>query len=144
VAAPRDHQRRGEAVVCEARLIDGLSDEEVRGLFAPGELRFDMFQAEFTHQGDRCTFEVLLERATLDDPALRAIAEIVQDIDFKDAKFNRDEAACIASLIAASHGRSRGMRTVSHKASPCSRTSMPPFAADGARRADRPGTSVCE
>ena len=26
----------------------------------PGELRFDMFEAEFTHQGDRCTFEVLL------------------------------------------------------------------------------------
>ena len=27
-----------------------------------GELRFDMFQAEFTHEGDRCTFEVLLDR----------------------------------------------------------------------------------
>ncbi|MDC0685371.1 chromate resistance protein [Sorangium sp. wiwo2] len=26
----------------------------------PGELRFDMFEAEFTHEGDRCTFEVLL------------------------------------------------------------------------------------
>ena len=29
----------------------------------PGEVRFDMFEAEFTHQGDRCTFEVLLERS---------------------------------------------------------------------------------
>ena len=65
-----------------------------------GELRFDMFEAEFTHQGDRCTFEVLLEQAGLDDPALRAIAEIVHDIDLKDAKFGRDEAAGIASLIA--------------------------------------------
>ena len=27
-----------------------------------GELRFDMFQAEFTHEGDKCTFEVLLDR----------------------------------------------------------------------------------
>ena len=27
-----------------------------------GELRFDMFEAEFTHEGDRCTFEVLLAR----------------------------------------------------------------------------------
>lgn len=26
----------------------------------PGELRFDMFDAEFTHEGDRCTFEVLV------------------------------------------------------------------------------------
>jgi hypothetical protein len=66
----------------------------------PGELRFDMFEAEFTHQGDRCTFEVLLQRAGLDESALRAVAEIVHDIDLKDAKFNRDEAAGIASLIA--------------------------------------------
>lgn len=40
-----------------------------------GELRFDMFEAEFTHEGDKCTFEVLLERCALNDPALRAIAE---------------------------------------------------------------------
>src|SRR5262249_31169366 len=37
----------------------------------PGEIRFDMFQAEFTHEGDRCTFEVLMERARLQDPAIR-------------------------------------------------------------------------
>jgi Chromate resistance exported protein len=40
-----------------------------------GELRFDMFEAEFTHEGDKCTFEVLLERCELKEPALRAIAE---------------------------------------------------------------------
>ena len=34
----------------------------------PGELPFDMFEAEFTHEGDRCTFEVLLERAGLGEP----------------------------------------------------------------------------
>jgi hypothetical protein len=27
----------------------------------PGEVRFDMFDAEFTHEGDLCTFEVLIE-----------------------------------------------------------------------------------
>src|SRR5205807_8467922 len=26
----------------------------------PDELRFDMFDAEFTHEGDRCTFEVFI------------------------------------------------------------------------------------
>ena len=66
----------------------------------PGELRFDMFEAEFTHEGDRCTFEVLLARAGLDDPALAAIAEIVHDIDLKDGKFGREEAAGIGTLIA--------------------------------------------
>ncbi|UCI08754.1 chromate resistance protein ChrB domain-containing protein [Mesorhizobium sp. B1-1-8] len=66
----------------------------------PGELRFDMFEGEFTHEGDRCSFEVLLARAGLTDPALQAIGEIVHDIDLKDAKFAHEEAAGIASLIA--------------------------------------------
>jgi hypothetical protein len=67
----------------------------------PGELRFDMFDAEFTHEGDRCTFEVLLQHGRLKaDRALRHIAEIVHDLDLKDGKFERDEAAGIARLIA--------------------------------------------
>ncbi|MBK9005215.1 chromate resistance protein (plasmid) [Aminobacter sp. SR38] len=66
----------------------------------PGELRFDMFEGEITHEGDRCSFEVLLARAGLDDPALQAIAEIVHDIDLKDGKFGREEAMGIAGLIA--------------------------------------------
>jgi hypothetical protein len=73
---------------------------------ARGELRFDMFEAEFTHEGDLCTFEVLVERFGLADPGLRAIAEIVHDVDLKDAKYGREEAAGIGQLvagIAASH-----------------------------------------
>jgi hypothetical protein len=65
-----------------------------------GELRFDMFKAEFTHVGDKCSFEVLLERVGLDDPALVSIAEIVHDIDFKDGKFGREQTAGIAHVIA--------------------------------------------
>ncbi len=65
----------------------------------PGELRFDMFEAEFTHEGDRCTFETLLHRFAIADAALQAIAEIVHDVDLKDSKFGRQEAAGIARLI---------------------------------------------
>ena len=75
----------------------------VRGQdYAPGprELRFDMFEAEFTHEGDLCTFEVLLRRFGLKDAALLPIAEIVHDIDLKDSKFARPEAAGIDHLIA--------------------------------------------
>ncbi len=64
-----------------------------------GELRFDMFDAEFTHEGDQCTFEVLLARSGLQDPALRHLAEIVHDIDLKDSKYGRDEAAGVSRLI---------------------------------------------
>ncbi|MCF8534448.1 MAG: chromate resistance protein [Reyranella sp.] len=66
----------------------------------PGELRFDMFEGEFTHRGERCTFEVLLGEVALDDPALSAIAEIIHDIDLKDDKYGREEAAGVRSLIA--------------------------------------------
>jgi hypothetical protein len=66
----------------------------------PGELRFDMFEAEFTHEGDRCTLEVLIERMGLRDPALGPIAEIVHDIDLKDSKFGRQETPGIERLIA--------------------------------------------
>src|SRR6185369_3506918 len=58
----------------------------------PGELRFDMFQAEYTHEGDQCTFEVLRQRFGIGDAALGPIAELVHDIDLKDAKFDRAEA----------------------------------------------------
>jgi hypothetical protein len=65
----------------------------------PGDLRFDMFEGEITHEGDRCSFEVLLGRAGIADPALQAIAEIVHDIDLKDSKFGREETAGVASLL---------------------------------------------
>jgi hypothetical protein len=62
-------------------------------------IRFDMFEAEHTHEGDRCTFEVLLERYRLDDAALAAIGEIVHDVDLADEKFGRPETAGIDRLI---------------------------------------------
>ena len=65
----------------------------------PGELRFDMFEAEFTHEGDRCSFEVMLERFGLRDPALAAIAELVHDIDLKDQKYEREETTGLAHMI---------------------------------------------
>jgi hypothetical protein len=63
------------------------------------ELRFDMFEAEFTHEGDRCSMEVLFARTGIRDPALVRIGEIVHDIDLKDSKFERDETSGIARLI---------------------------------------------
>jgi hypothetical protein len=64
-----------------------------------GELRFDMFEAEFTHVGDRCTFEVLVECMGLKDPALTAIGEIIHDLDLHDDKFAREETAGVRSTI---------------------------------------------
>jgi hypothetical protein len=96
-----------DRIAC-AWLIRRFLDPEARFRFVsakdyiagPGEVRFDMFRGEFTHIGDRCSFEVLLDRIALDDPALRAIGEIVHDIDLKDAKFGREQVPGIAHVIA--------------------------------------------
>jgi hypothetical protein len=66
---------------------------------AAGEIRFDMFEAEFTHEGDRCTFEVLADTFALNDAGVGALAEIVHDIDLKDGKFGRAETAGVAQVI---------------------------------------------
>ncbi len=64
-----------------------------------GEVRFDMFDGEFTHEGDRCTFEVMIQRFQLQDKALVTLAEVVHDIDLKDGKFGRAETDGLNALL---------------------------------------------
>jgi hypothetical protein len=66
----------------------------------PGEYRYDMQDGEFTHEGDNCSFETLLDRARIADPALKAIGEIIHDIDLNDGKFGHPETSGIAHVIA--------------------------------------------
>ena len=66
------------------------------GVRVEGGVHYDMADAEFTHRGEDCTFEtVVREFGLTNDAALREIAEIVHDIDLKDGKFDRLEAAGI-------------------------------------------------
>ena len=94
--------------MASAWLIRKFIDPDARFKFVPakgyrpekGEIRFDMFEAEFTHEGDLCTFEVLAQRFAIEDRTVRAISEIVHDIDLKDAKYGREEAAGVGQLVA--------------------------------------------
>lgn len=94
--------------IASAWLIRRFVDPEARFKFVRGpkhaatlgELRFDMFEAEFTHEGELCTFEVLRQRFGLEDAALSPIAEIVHDLDLKDGKFARPEAAGLDRVLA--------------------------------------------
>jgi hypothetical protein len=101
--------RRGVRVdrMASAWLIRRFIDPDARFAFvgasgyerAPGDVRFDMFEAEFTHEGPLCTFEVLKQRFGLQDPALGHLAEIVHDVDLKDSRFARPEAAGVDRLV---------------------------------------------
>ncbi|MFH0727392.1 MAG: chromate resistance protein ChrB domain-containing protein [Pseudomonadota bacterium] len=64
-----------------------------------GELRFDMFDGEFTHEGNLCSFEVMIQRLHPQDRALFAVAEVVHDIDLKDAKYGRSETDGFNALL---------------------------------------------
>jgi hypothetical protein len=87
--------------MASAWLIRRFIDPAARFAFDPRTpgLRFDTYEGEYTHEGDRCTFEVLLQRFALDDPALREVSEVVHDVDCKDGKFDRAEASGIAAIV---------------------------------------------
>jgi hypothetical protein len=93
--------------IASAWLVRRFIDAEARFKFVPargyrpkaGELRFDMYEAEYTHVGEDCTFQTLLRRFGLRDRALRAIGEVVHDIDCKDDRFSHPETAGVAGLI---------------------------------------------
>jgi hypothetical protein len=92
--------------LASAWLIRRFIDPGARILFAPegriprGPIPFDCFGAEFSHHGEDCTFETFIKRFQLhSDLVLRGMAEIVHDVDLKDEKFGRAEAAGLDLVI---------------------------------------------
>jgi hypothetical protein len=92
--------------LASAWLISRFIDKRPRFYFVgddetiDGAIPFDMFGAEFTHQGEDCTFETLLKRFGLKDiTGLNELAQIVHDIDLKDDRFNRLEAVGLNAII---------------------------------------------
>ena len=93
--------------IASAWLIRRFIDPEARFKFVPargytrksGELRFDMYEAEYTHAGEDCTFQTLVRRFGVRDRALVPIGEIVHDIDCKDDRYHRPETAGFGALI---------------------------------------------
>ena len=60
---------------------------------------FDIRGAEFTHQGDLCTFEVLVKSFGIKDKAVKRIAEVVHDLDIKDEKYDNPEAGGVEEIL---------------------------------------------
>jgi molybdopterin converting factor small subunit len=93
--------------LCSAWLIKRFIDPNAKFLFAAEErlpknaILFDVVDVEFTHRGDRCTFETLLESFRLKDKALLSMAELVHEIDLKDQKYHRPESAGFDMIVRA-------------------------------------------
>jgi len=95
-----------DRIAC-AWLVRRYTDPEARFKFVdsgqyspvPNEIRFDMAEAEYTHVMDKCSFEVMVERFGLTDPALAQVTKIIHDIDLKESAFGLPETAGILALL---------------------------------------------
>lgn len=73
-------------------LIRNFVDKEAEFIYVPKEqvfekateldaIPYDIPGAEYSHEGDYCTFDYIVKRHQLDDPALLQIAQIVRGAD---------------------------------------------------------------
>lgn len=90
-----------------AWLIRRFVDAEAKFAFATdgaaatalGGTPFDMRGVELGHHEGRCSFETILARYNLTDPALHEIATMVHDADLDDDKFRSPEAPGLDAII---------------------------------------------
>jgi hypothetical protein len=65
----------------------------------PEAIPYDMFEVEFSHHGDCCTFETFIERFGIRDRAVRRLAELIHDADLEDDKFHRLEGFGVEQIF---------------------------------------------
>src|SRR5262245_50620225 len=99
VTRPRPGVDRMASAWLIRRAIDPNATFVFRTKPRGSEIPFDMYTGDFGHHGERCTFETLAGRFALRDPAVAAIAQIVHDLDMKEARYNRPEAPAVGKLV---------------------------------------------
>ena len=91
--------------VGSAWLIRKFIDAGAKFVFAntpaefPEAIPYDMFEVEFSHHGDCCTFETLVERFGIRDRAVLRLAELIHDADLEDDKFHRVEGFGVEQIF---------------------------------------------
>jgi len=63
------------------------------------DVPFDMYTGDFSHQGNRCTFEVLADRFGLESDAVTRIGRMVHDLDMKDVQYGDPEAPVVGRIV---------------------------------------------
>lgn len=70
-----------------------VPQEEVAGVAATGAIPYDVPEAELGHKDGRCSFESIVEKYELRDPALTMLAKIVHGADVSaDVALTRESA----------------------------------------------------
>jgi len=93
-------------------LIKKFVDPDAEFLFVPkdkvlevaereGAIPFDYPGVELGHHDNKCSFEAIVEKYKIDDPAVKCLAEIVHGADVKEDLYKIPESA---GLRAIAHG----------------------------------------
>ncbi len=99
VTRPRPYVDRLACAWLIRRFVDPQAAIRYAERVEPDEIAFDMERGQFGHQGTLCTFETMCIAFGLDDPGLRAMAEIVHEIDLQDGRFIRPETAGVDAIL---------------------------------------------
>lgn len=60
---------------------------------------FDMYGVDFSHHGGECTFETLLRRFRLANPALKWLGRVVHQLDLKDESEPMPESTAVGRMV---------------------------------------------
>jgi hypothetical protein len=99
VTRPRPHVDRLACIWLIRRFIDPSATIRFGERMADDEITFDMRDATFGHQGNRCSFETMLAALSLNDPALCGMADVVHEIDLRDGLYQRPEVPGVEAIL---------------------------------------------
>jgi hypothetical protein len=103
VTRPRPHIDRTACAWLIRRFIDPGAEfgfaPDAEGALALGGTPFDMVGVDLGHHEGRCSFETILQRQHLTDPALHEIAAMVHDADLDDDKFRSPEGPGLDAIV---------------------------------------------
>ena len=103
VTRPHPHIDRTACAWLIRRFVDPAAEfafaADPDAAAALGGTPFDMRGVELGHHAGRCSFETVLDRYALTDPALHEIAAMVHDADLDDDKFRTPEGPGLDAII---------------------------------------------
>ncbi|MDD2358534.1 MAG: chromate resistance protein [Thiovulaceae bacterium] len=91
--------------MASAWLIRNFIDQQANFIFTNNSddtsniVSYDMDDANFTHVGNLCTFEVMLLSFGIKDSALASIAKIIHNLDLKDNRYMTPEAYGVEIIL---------------------------------------------
>lgn len=99
VTRPQPHVDRLACIWLIRRFINSEAVIRYAKTADEREIPFDMSKGEFQHQGNLCTFEVMVKSFNLEDSGLQTIGEIVHEIDLRDGLYLHPQIAGVDALL---------------------------------------------